>query len=564
MPTDKLKQILLAFVLSAAIILSGFSSAVISAADYTKALDGQFEKAETPGSFNLLKNQTFKNNGSGWIYTNNTSFVNISGENKPPVSGGVRYNSAPNGLYRIIQDVYLDNGKKGDVFSMGSWAKADSVNFNPTTGLFTRQFTVTAEFYYNGTYKGTQRIPFNYAYGGWQFTSGKVIAPTDYTNVSFLLEYNSNANTAYFAMPYLYKEEYGQTYTYDDSGNIISSKDLADSNSSFAYYKNEIAQMLTPTGSRYLYNYTDDGKKQLYSALSSSGQEYNFKYDSRGNVTESKITARKPVSSLEAGKKYMLVNAYSGLAMDSGWHGTQEYPATVYKYTAGSTHQYWQLGSGGENGVFTFKAVTFEDKYLDINGASGDSGTRLQIYSSNGTKAQKFKPVRQSDGTYVLYTGATDYTKALDGQYDNPTEVIQSQTVKQADCDSSSPKASQRWYFYPAEAESSDKIISTAEYTQNGNYLSKVTDSRGGSTLYNHNALTGTLTNTTDPNGNVTSYTYDTATNALLSVTSGSTSAAYTYENDLLTGITAFRHRVFGHSCFKANLRQRELHNLLL
>ena len=33
MPTDKLKQILLAFVLSATIILSGFSSAVISAAD---------------------------------------------------------------------------------------------------------------------------------------------------------------------------------------------------------------------------------------------------------------------------------------------------------------------------------------------------------------------------------------------------------------------------------------------------------------------------------------------------------------------------------------------------
>lgn len=134
---------------------------------------------------------------------------------------------------------------------------------------------------------------------------------------------------------------------------------------------------------------------------------------------------------------------------------------------------------------------------------------------------------------------ATDYTKALDGQYDNPTEVKQSQTVKQADCDSSSPKASQRWYFYPAEAESSDKIISTAEYTQNGNYLSKITDSRGGSTLYNHNALTGTLTNTTDPNGNVTSYTYDAATNALLSVASGSSSAAYTYENDLLTGITA-------------------------
>ena len=139
----------------------------------------------------------------------------------------------------------------------------------------------------------------------------------------------------------------------------------------------------------------------------------------------------------------------------------------------------------------------------------------------------------------MLYTGATDYTKALDGQYDNPTEVIQSQTVKQADCDSSSPKASQRWYFYPAEAESSDKIVSTAEYTQNGNYLSKITDSRGGSTLYNHNALTGTLTNTTDPKGNITSYTYDPNNNALLSVSSGGTTVGYTYENDRLKSITS-------------------------
>ena len=486
-----------------------------------------------------MKNQTFKNNGSGWIYTNNTSFVNISGENKPPVSGGVRYNSAPNGLYRIIQNVYFDNGKKGDVLSMGGWAKADSVNFNPTTGLFTRQFTVTAEFYYNGTYKGTQRIPFNYAYSGWQFTSGKVIAPTDYTYVSFLLEYNSNANTAYFAMPYLYKEEYGQTYTYDDFGNIISSKDLADSNSSFAYYKNEIAQMLTPTGSRYLYNYTDDGKKQLYSALSSSGQEYKFKYDSKGNVTESEITARKPVSSLEAGKKYMIVNAYSGLALDSGSQGTDEYPTSVYKYTAESTRQHWQLGSGGEDGIFTFKAVTFEDKYLDVSGGKTTAGTRLQIYYSNGTISQKFKPVRQSDGTYVIYTRVSNCVRVLDGQYDNPTEVIQSQTVKQADCDSSSPKASQRWYFYPAEEESSGKIISKAEYTQNGNYLSKTTDSRGGNTLYNHNGKNGALLSSTDPNGNVTAYTYNPANNALLSVTSGGVTNSYTYENNILKSITA-------------------------
>ncbi len=497
--------------------------------------DLQLEKGGGESSFNLIENSSALNGKTYW----NSETTIGSGNNLAEYPNYFYRNGDITDRWQGISQSIPTNSKAGDVFTFGAWVKADSV---PTNNGRTPEpaFSLALHYYNsNGSWKGCKSIEINPDLESWQFVSGELILPQDTPKLCLEVIYFYNANKISVTGAFCYKEEFGQTYTYDSNGNIVSSVDLAKTNSEFAYYGNQMSQMLTPTGSRYLYNYTDDGKKQLYSALSSAGQEYNFKYDSRGNVTESKITARKPVSSLEAGKKYMLVNAYSGLAMDSGWHGTQEYPATVYKYTAGSTHQYWQLGSGGENGVFTFKAVTFEDKYLDINGASGDSGTRLQIYSSNGTKAQKFKPVRQSDGTYVLYTGATDYTKALDGQYDTPDKVVQSQAVKQADCDSSSPKASQRWYFYPAEAESSDKIISTAEYTQNGNYLSKVTDSRGGSTLYNHNALTGTLTNTTDPNGNVTSYTYDTATNALLSVTSGSTSAAYTYENDLLTGITA-------------------------
>ena len=139
----------------------------------------------------------------------------------------------------------------------------------------------------------------------------------------------------------------------------------------------------------------------------------------------------------------------------------------------------------------------------------------------------------------MLYTGATDYTKALDGQYDNPTEVKQSQTVKQADCNASNFKASQKWYLYPIEQTDSEKIITSSTYTANQNFLSSSSDQRGNTTSYSYNEQKGTLTSTTDPKGNITLYTYDPNNNALLSVSSGGTTVGYTYENDRLKSITS-------------------------
>ena len=134
---------------------------------------------------------------------------------------------------------------------------------------------------------------------------------------------------------------------------------------------------------------------------------------------------------------------------------------------------------------------------------------------------------------------ATDYTKALDGQYDTPDKVVQSQAVKQADFNASNFKASQKWYLYPIEQTDSEKIITSSTYTASQNFLSSSSDQRGNATSYSYNEQKGTLTSTTDPKGNITSYTYDPNNNALLSVSSGGTTVGYTYENDRLKSITS-------------------------
>lgn len=93
-----------------------------------------------------------------------------------------------------------------------------------------------------------------------------------------------------------YKEQYGQSYTYDDNGNVVSAVDLAKTNSSFAYYGSQMSKMLNPSGSRYFYTY--DNKKQLYSAMSTDGQDYVFTYDNKSNLTKAEVKARNIASEI--------------------------------------------------------------------------------------------------------------------------------------------------------------------------------------------------------------------------------------------------------------------------
>lgn len=215
-------------------------------------------------------------------------------------------------------------------------------------------------------------------------------------------------------------------------------------------------------------------------------------------------------------------------------------PDYIYRFTPTSSDHRWELNAkADEFGVYLFRATSFENRYWNISGSDSSAGASLEIQSYTAASNQCFKPVRQSDNTFVIYTGASNYTGVLDGQYDIPDKVVQSQAIKQADCNTTGIKASQKWYFYPVKEQASERIVTTAEYTQSGNYISKAFDTRGNYTQYNYNEQKGTLTSTTDPEDNIASYTYDPNNAALLSASSGGVTVSYTYETDRLKSITS-------------------------
>ena len=430
--------------------------------------DIQLEKGAAANNYNLVENSAVRYGFDPWTphSTKTVGSGPVSGENCLTVRGS--FDERWVGIHQYIPC----DGKKGDVYTFGAWVKADSA---PTTDSNSKTNKPVYELdlhYYNasGLWKGYKLIKVNPDVSGWQFVSGELVLPSDTPAVCIELSYAYNVNTASISGAFVYKEQFGQTYTYDNNGNVISAADLAKANSEFAYYGNQMSQMLNPTGSRYLYNYND--KKQLYSALSSSGQEYGFTYDSKGNLTRSEISARKPASAIETGKKYLIVNAYSGLAIDSYWKGDLGDTVTTYRFTSWASDQQWELGSTGDGSeIYTLRATKFENRYLDVYNNESSAGTSLLIWSYHGGNNQKFKLVRQSDNTFVIYTGASNYTRVLDGQYDTPDKVVQSQAVKQADCNASNFKASQKWYLYPIEQTDSEKIITSSTYTASQNFL---------------------------------------------------------------------------------------------
>ena len=64
-------------------------------------------------------------------------------------------------------------------------------------------------------------------WSGWHMAAVPLAAPCSYSRIRVMLHYTDNYNTAYFNGLFLHKEEFGQSFSYDSKGNLLSTKDLA-------------------------------------------------------------------------------------------------------------------------------------------------------------------------------------------------------------------------------------------------------------------------------------------------------------------------------------------------
>ena len=121
--------------------------------------------------------------------------------------------------------------------------------------------------------------------------------------------YKDQLNPVYIDNLQLVKDN-GQSYVYDDDGNVTSSADAAEE-SKFNYDDHSnLKQMVDVSGNHFGYYY--DNKQNLTSAKNSDGVTYAFTYNSKGQPTESATFSNSYLSGIKNTGVYRIRNGLSG------------------------------------------------------------------------------------------------------------------------------------------------------------------------------------------------------------------------------------------------------------
>ena len=255
----------------------------------------QVEKAPTASRFNLLPNGDFAYSGSPAAYwdgngiSSSDGICNIGTSAAPGLDGNVyKIVGKPTG-YKQLLSGFAYSGNVGDAFVVSGWAKGNAVpvkenDSNP------REFSITVALgYTDGTVK-KEVVYFNPDVNGWQYAATGVVAEKAYSSIMVVLRYNFNANTVYFDGIQLYKEEFGNSYTYDSKGNVISVRDLQAQTTDYQYDTNSNLTKIIQNGSAKM-TYTYDNYHNVISATTDEGLKYECQYDDYGNNIEVSITS---------------------------------------------------------------------------------------------------------------------------------------------------------------------------------------------------------------------------------------------------------------------------------
>ena len=259
----------------------------------------QFEQAAVASRFNLVENSNFFYSGlsaNNWVGTNLTADDTISAVDSaaPQLeTHAMQIVGDPSKVKSIHQRIDI-KGKAGDSFVLAGWAKADSV---PLSG--NRMFGIWISFNRYSSTGENEYLEFNPDVDNWQYAAKGIIAPYDYSYIVIEISYSYNANTAYFDGIQLYKEEFGNSYTYDDKGNVISVKDLQGQVTQYIYdeqTKTNLLQIKQNNSAKMTYTYDDWHNVEI--ATTDEGLKYEFEYDDYGNnIRVSTTTAGKTMRS---------------------------------------------------------------------------------------------------------------------------------------------------------------------------------------------------------------------------------------------------------------------------
>ena len=384
----------------------------------TMWLDGfQLEEGEAASRFNLMTNVDFSNGLDGFKKAGNAGdldrvvTLSVDSGMYPPAKSGLGRNvfmavGGPSENKRLVYELDI-SGNAGDCYMASAWGRGQSV---PRTVPDTdkdrkdRHFGLCINFYdgeaaaagKNGN--SYQYLEFGADTDSWQYLNGAAVAKQKYTKIQVMYLYNRNANRAYFTGLSFFKERYGNTFVYDDEGNIVRATDKAKKTSSFEYdSSNNMKKLIDAKGNAFKYDY--DSRHNVTKARSDANMCYTFVYDTYGNP----LTARTVNPSAETdAKKAMTSKATYTTGTAAG-----QYMATQTAPEGTKSSYDWDVNKGllksvsvgGRQTAYSYDSV---GRLTKVSGKAQVGGVETQIQVQYGYEKDRLAKITHNGFDYAF------------------------------------------------------------------------------------------------------------------------------------------------------------------
>ncbi|MCR4710433.1 MAG: DNRLRE domain-containing protein [Clostridiales bacterium] len=426
----------------------------------------QLERSATASRYNLIDNSDFRfplSDSSAPTYWEASGSSNTSTDKRVTLPVGedpaaclddkvLKIKGEPTLTKTYCQDVSV-SGSAGDVYTIAAWAKADSVPIRDG-----KTFRIKIRFNNTDNTTTDRYIKFNPTVGGeagWQYQASRALSDKAYSSIRVIIGYTKNCNTACFDGIQMFKEEFGESYTYDSDGNITGVRDLHDETTSYEYTDNDLTRMILPSNAEQTYTY--DSHHNVLTATSPMGVLTTFTYDTYGNNTSVKVGSGTKV--IETNAAYLS----NGNRLASTTNTDRE--KTHYGYDTETGILNWVKEPGETPSART--NYTYDGMYR-LTSASQDTMNASYSYDSSD-----------------LLSGVT-----------TPSGTVYGYTYNQ--------------YYQPKTITIGGDTILTNYYNTTTHYLTRTAFANGDQTRYSYDSFGRLKTTTFDDDGSVISYDYNT------------------------------------------------------
>jgi RHS repeat-associated protein len=403
----------------------------------------QLESGNVANKLNLINNPGFRKIENGaplaWRYseTEADEKYEITSDHQAcaKLLGGIGKNQ------NISQRVNISR-QEGDVYSISGWAKG--------AGIPDKPFKLAAAVLYEDGSVKWHEFPFNQNIEQWQFVSGVFSTADDdteivknYKSIDIYLFFDDQVNKVLFDGIQLTRDD-GESYVYDDDGNLVSAKSAAEKGHFSSDKNSNITKMSEIDGTSFEYAYND--KQHIDAAKSSEGIRYQFGYDGTGSPNALNVQGGKRNCAVSAGKTYYIREKMSGNYLTVKDGGTGNETPVVLQEFSGSTSQKWKLVQNN-NGQYQLVPQHAQNMCLDLKAASDTDQAVIQVAVKNQTDAQSWQIHPMENNAYHISCKATKNKKGMTNVGSNTANghPVLNYTLHDE-------YANQKWYFEPAEA----------------------------------------------------------------------------------------------------------------